>query len=192
MVGEDEDDRVVVGVLEQPGDQPVDVAVVVEDRVLVLAAGLVLSVLGIHELPEPVVHPVRAHLDHREERPRLRLREVLGQLEAPIGHLVNLAEQVMLVVGAEVFGVEDVLADDVFDLVPQRGRIRVLALERRREEAADHDAVQRPRRVRAGTLRTTDEPPARVTRSQSRGSRIASLIAMKPPSYVWSERFRKP
>ena len=43
-----------------------------------------------------------------------------------------------------------------------------------------------------GTLRTTDEPPARVTRSQSRGSRIASLIAMKPPSYVWSDRLRKP
>ena len=36
VVGEDEDDRVVVGMLEQPGDQPVDVAVVVEDRVLVL------------------------------------------------------------------------------------------------------------------------------------------------------------
>ena len=43
-----------------------------------------------------------------------------------------------------------------------------------------------------GTLSTTDDPPARVTRSQSRGSLIASLIAMKPPSYVWSERLRKP
>ncbi len=43
-----------------------------------------------------------------------------------------------------------------------------------------------------GTLSTTEEPPARVTRSHSRGSLIASLIAMKPPSYVWSERLRKP
>jgi len=33
-----------------------------------------------------------------------------------------------------------------------------------------------------GTLRTIDDPPARVTRSQRRGCRIASLIAMKRPS----------
>ena len=53
VVGEDEDHRLVVGVLEQAADQPVDVAVVIEDGVLVRAARLVLSVLGIHELPEP-------------------------------------------------------------------------------------------------------------------------------------------
>ena len=35
VVGEDEDDRVLVGVLEQLPDEPVDVPVVVEDRVLV-------------------------------------------------------------------------------------------------------------------------------------------------------------
>ena len=38
VVGDDEDDRVLVGMLEEPGDQPVDVAVVVEDRVLVLGS----------------------------------------------------------------------------------------------------------------------------------------------------------
>jgi hypothetical protein len=33
-----------------------------------------------------------------------------------------------------------------------------------------------------GTESTTEEPPARVTRSQRRGSLIAVDIAMKPPS----------
>ena len=33
-----------------------------------------------------------------------------------------------------------------------------------------------------GTPSTIDEPPARVTRSQSRGASIAVLVAMKPPS----------
>ena len=118
--------------------------------------------------------------------------EVLGEGEAPVGHLVDLPQEVLLVVRAEVLRVEEVLADDVCDLVLERRRVGVLALERRREEAADHDAVERPRRVAAGTESTIDEPPARVTRSQSRGSLIAVDIAMKPPSYVWSERLRKP
>ena len=43
-----------------------------------------------------------------------------------------------------------------------------------------------------GTPSTIDEPPARVTRSQSRGALIAVPSAMNTPSYVWSERFRNP
>ena len=150
MVGEDEDDGVLVRVLEQLRDQPVDVAVVVEDRALVRVARLVLSVLGIHVLPEPVVHAVGPHLDHREERPRLRREEVLGEREAAVGHLVHLPEEVLLVVRTEVLRVEEVLADDLGDLVLQRRRVGVLRVERRREEAPHHDAVERLRRVAAG------------------------------------------
>ena len=124
-------------------------AVVVEDRVLVLVPGLVLAVLGVHVLPEPVVHPVWPHLDHGEQRPRLRRSEVLGEREAPVGHLVDLTQQVVLVVRAEVLRVEDVLADDLCDLVSKPCRIGVLALERRREKARDHDPVERPRRIGA-------------------------------------------
>jgi hypothetical protein len=91
VVGDDEDDGVLVGVLEQPPDEPVDVAVVVEDGRLVRVPGHVLSVLGIHVLPEPVMHAVGPHLDHGEERPRLVLCEVLRQREAAIRHLVDLA-----------------------------------------------------------------------------------------------------
>ena len=85
-----------------------------------------LSVLGVHVLPEPVVHAVRPHLDHREQRPRLRLEQVLREREAPVGHLVHLAQEVFLVVRAEVLRVEEVLADDVRDLVLQGGRVGVL------------------------------------------------------------------
>ena len=150
VVGDDEDRRVVVGVLEQAADQPVDVAVVVEDRVLVRAARDVLAVLRVHVLPEAVVHPVVAHLDHREQLPGLRREQVLGEREAPVGHLVDLAEEVLLVLRAKVLDVEHVLADDLLDLAPQHRRVRVLRLRRRRQEAGDHDAVERPRRERAG------------------------------------------
>ena len=128
----DEDDRVLVRVREELRDEPVEVAVVVEDHVLVPVARLVLSVFGIHVLPEPVVHAVGPHLDHRKERPRLRREEVLGEREAPVGHLVHLPEEVLLVVGAEVLRVEEVLADDLGDLVLQRRRVGVFRVERRR------------------------------------------------------------
>ena len=164
MVGEDEHDRVLVGVLEQLPDEPVDVPVVVEDRVFVRVPRLVLAVLRIHELPEAVMHAVGPHLDHREERPRLRLEQVLGQSEPAVGHLVDLAQEVLLVVRAEVLRVEEVLADDLRDLVLQRRRVRVLRVERRRQEAPDHHAVQRASADSTpGTESTIDEPPARVT-----------------------------
>ena len=52
--------------------------------------------------------------------------EVLGEREPAVGHLVDLAQEVLLVVGAEVLRVEEVLADDLRDLVLERGRVRVL------------------------------------------------------------------
>ena len=192
VVGEDEDDGVLVRVLEELREQAVDVAVVVEDRGLVRVARLVLAVLGVHVLPEPVVHAVGPHLDHREERPRLRREQVLGEREPPVGHLVHLPEEVLLVVRAEVLRVEEVLADDLGDLVLQRRRVGVLRVERRRQEAPDHDAVQRLRRVAAGHGEDDRRAAGARDESQSRGSLIAVDIAMNPPSYVWSERFRKP
>ena len=103
--------------------------VVVEDRVLVLVPRLVLAVLGVHVLPEAVVHPVWAHLDHREELPRLRRKQVVGELEPPVRHLVHLPQEIVLVVGAEVLAVEQVFANHLLDLPPQDWRVRVLALQ---------------------------------------------------------------
>ena len=123
--------------------------VVVEDRLLVGAARHVLAVGRVHVLPEAVVDAVGAHLDHGEELPRLRAQEVLGELEALVGHLVDLAQEVVLVLRAELRAVEEVLADDVLDLVAQGRRERVLRLRRGRQEARDHDAVERPHGERA-------------------------------------------
>ena len=47
--------------------------------------------------------------------------------EAPVGHLVHLPQEVVLVLGAEVLAVEQVLADDLLDLAPEDRRVRVLA-----------------------------------------------------------------
>ena len=86
-----------------------------------------LAVLRIHGLPEAVVDAVDAHLDHHEEVPGLRAEEVVGEREAAVGHLVELPEQVVLVLGPEVRAVEQVLADDLLDLLPEHRRVRVLA-----------------------------------------------------------------
>jgi hypothetical protein len=122
---------------EQAGDELVEVAQVRADRLLAL-------------LPEGVVHPVEADLDEREQLPRPRLEQVLGEPEALVGHLVDLPEQVVLVVGAEVRAVELVLADDPLDLAREQRRVGERALARGRQEAADEHAVERPRRVGAG------------------------------------------
>ncbi len=68
---------------------------------------------------------VGAHLDHEEEIPRARLEQVLGELEALLGHLLDLGEEAVLVVGAEVLDVDHVVADELLDLVLQLGRVRV-------------------------------------------------------------------
>ena len=149
VVRHDEDRRVLVGALEDAPHEPVHVLVVVEDRVLERVARHVLAVLRVHHLPEAVVHAVDAHLDHGEELPRPRVEQVLGEGEAPVGHLVDLAQEVVLVVRAEVADVEEVLADRLLDLPLEHGRERVLAVDRRGQEAADHDPVERARRVGA-------------------------------------------
>ena len=149
VIRDDQHDRLLVGVLEQAGDQPIEVAQVVEDRVGVGPVRLVAVVELVQVLPEAVVHAVEPDLDEREQLPRLRLEQVLGEPEALVGHLVDLPQQVVLVLGAEVRAVEEVLAHDLLDLAGEQRRVREAALARRRQEAADHDAVQRPRRVRA-------------------------------------------
>ena len=165
VVGDDEHGRVVVRVGKDAAHELVDVLVVLEDRVLVRVPGDELAVLRVHQLPEAVVHAVDAHLDHGEELPRLRLEQVLGQLEAPVGHLVDLAQQVVLVVGAEVAHVEVVLADRLLDLALEHRREGVRALDPRRQEAADHDAVERARGVGARNAEDDRRLPRRASRS---------------------------
>ena len=70
-----------------------------------------LDVLRVHEAPEAVVHAIDAHLHEHEEVPVLLLEQVHGDLVPPGVHLVHLAQQVVLVLGAEVLHVEHVVAD---------------------------------------------------------------------------------
>ena len=69
MVGDDQDDRVVVEQLEEAADLVVEVAVIVADRRPVRAVGLVQDVLGVVVLPEAVVDAVEADLDELEVVP---------------------------------------------------------------------------------------------------------------------------
>ena len=133
------------------------------------------------------MHPVRAHFDHREKRPRPRLREMLGESEAPVGHLVDLACQVVLVVGPEVLRVED--ARPTTSAISSRKAaeyVYLLSSDGVRKQLTMTPLSGRGGYV-PGTLRTADEPPRRASEIPGRGSQIASLIAMKPPSYVWSD-----
>ena len=142
------------GVLPQPLDQRADlgveVAVVVAERLLVGRAGHVVGVAVVVVAPEPVVQAVGAHLDHHEEVPGARVAQVPGQLEPALRHLIDVAQDPVLLVGAEVGHVHHVLADDLLDLVAQLLGVGVLRVGRRRQKAADHLAVHPARRKRLG------------------------------------------
>ena len=132
--------------------------------------GSCLRCCGVHELPEAVVDAVGAHLDHREELPRLRLEQVLGEREALVGHLVDLRSRVVLVVAAEAGRSRTGTRRPSPDLVAQAGRERVLALEagvRKQLTIAPRSGFGG---YVPGTPRTIDGPPARPTRSHSRGA----------------------
>ena len=148
----------------------VEPPVVVEHRVLVRIAGLEQPMLGVGEAPEAVVDAVGAHLDHEEEIPGPGLEQVLCEAEPLLGHLLDLVEQAILVVGAEVLDVDEIVADDLLDLVLQLRRVRVPARPRvRGQEAGDERSVDAAGRIGLGhaehdhvaLLRREDVPDAR-------------------------------
>ena len=108
MVGDDQHRRVVVEALEQLADLVVEVLVVAADNVAVAMVGLVLRMGGVEVAPERVVDPVDADLDHHEEVPRPRVEQVPGDREVLLGHLVDLGEDPVAVVTAEVAHVDAV------------------------------------------------------------------------------------
>jgi hypothetical protein len=113
-------------------------------------ARLVEPVEAIVVLPEAVMDPIHAHLDEHEEVPGARAQEVLDEREALLRHLVDLVEDALLLIGAELLHVEDVLADELLHLPLERRRVRVGALRVRGEEAGHHLPVHRPRGVGLG------------------------------------------
>ena len=104
---------------QQLADLPVEVLVIVEDDVLVFVPGLVEVVLVVHVLPEGVLDPVDADLDEHEEVPGLVPDEPVHDLEPLVGHLVDLGQDLVAVLGPED-DVEDVGAEALLDLLPER------------------------------------------------------------------------
>ena len=146
--------------VQQPADQPVDMDVVVVDRVLEAVARLVAGVPRVHVAPVTVMDPVHAHVHEHEVVVALAGQEPARDVEVLVGEGVDVAEDLVLVVRAEVRHVDQELAGDpALDLRPQRGREGELAAVVGREEAADNVAVDRLDRI---GLRHADgrHPPA--------------------------------
>ena len=144
VVGDDHHDGVVVEALEQLADLVVEVLVVALDDAAVAMAGLVRGVRGVEVAPERVVEPVEPDLDHHEEVPLARVEQVPRDREVLLGHRVDLGEDAVAVVAAEVADVHLVGAGEPLDLVAELGRVGVRVAPRvRREEVRHEDAVER-------------------------------------------------
>src|SRR5579885_3190303 len=151
MIGDDEDGGVFqVHQLQNLPDLAINVAVVVVNAVVQAGIDLVPVVRRVVELPQAVMNAVGSHLHEHEEIPVLLHEPAFDQLEAFFGHGVNLAQQVILVLGAKIRHVDQVIAHDGLDLPHSGSRIGVgfiRIFRGRGEEAADLNAVHRLRGV---------------------------------------------
>ncbi len=129
-------------------DLAVEVAVVVAEALLVGVPRLVVGVVVVVEAPERVVQAVGPHLDQHQEVPRARVAQVPREREPAPRHLVDVAQDAVLLVGAVVGHVDHVVADHAPHLVLQILGVGELRVGARRQEAAHHLAVHRPRRER--------------------------------------------
>ncbi len=111
--------------------------VVIDDGRLEAVARFVEVVLPVHVLPESVVDAIDPDLDEHEQVPGLGLDEPLHDLEALVGHGVDLAQDLVAVLRAED-DVEDVGPEPLLDLRLEAGRPgRFLPRPRGRDEAGD-------------------------------------------------------
>ena len=78
---------------------------------------------GIHITPEGMVDPVHAHVDHHEEVAAAAVEQSMADGEALLGHRVDVPQDLLLVVGAEVRHVrEEPALDPPLDRRLQLGR----------------------------------------------------------------------
>ena len=156
VIRDDEERGRVVEALDQRAHLAVEVAVVGAEPLLVRVAGLVVGVVVVVEAPERVVQAVRPHLDQHQEVPRPRVAQVAREREPAPRHLVDVAQDAVLLVGAVVGDVDHVVADDPPHLVLQLLGVGELRVGARRQEAAHHLAVHRPRRERLRHAQSDD------------------------------------
>ncbi len=110
VIGYDEGDGVVAGQGQQLSQLPVKILVIVKHRIGVGGARFMLAVAGVEIFPEAVMHPVRPDLHHHEEIPGLGAEQVFCHAEPLGGHVIDLLQQQLLILGPEIVHVEQVRA----------------------------------------------------------------------------------
>ena len=103
--------------------------------------------LRIHELPEAVVDAVGPHLHHHEKIPRTSAQQVLGHGESLRCHFINLAQQPLLLIGAESPDVHHIIAHQLLHFGAKFVRVSELTLRSRSQKATDQTATQRLHRI---------------------------------------------
>src|SRR5581483_2621931 len=132
--------------IENLADFAVDIAVIVVDALVIRGVNLVFMMGGIVELPHAVMDAVGSHLDEHEEIPVFFRDPLLDQLKTLFGHGVNLAQQVIFVVSAEVGNIYQVVAHRRLDLLHDGRGIGIGSLSvfrGGRQEATYLNAVDR-------------------------------------------------
>ena len=195
VVGDDEDRRLVVGVLEQPARSA---------RRRVGGSRGSRSRTGRPEracgAPGPCPSRSRGASGRDPSRPSRRsshgfvVEQVLGEREPAVGHLVDLAEEVLLVLGAEVLARRTCTRRR-----PARprggasaGRCTALRSTASGSSVTMH-AVERPRRERAGHAEHDRALAAARSRSPTGAARVIAVpLAMYICRTSGRQRLRKP
>ena len=76
-------------------------------------------------LPQTMMNTVGTHLNEHEEIPIFFCNPFFDQLKALLGHRINLAQQVLFIIGTEIGHIHQVIAYSGFNLLHGRGRIGV-------------------------------------------------------------------
>jgi hypothetical protein len=65
-----------------------------------------------------------------------------GHLETLARHVMNLRQRLIFLFRPEIFYIQDIFPDDLFDFIFERGRMGKLAIGVRRQKTGDHRAVE--------------------------------------------------
>ena len=142
MVRDDVDLAVGADRFDEPSDLRVDALVHTLDDVAEASTALVgvCRVRGVHVRPKVVLSTIRLREHHHREVEVARANQVVHRVAAKVDAPKELVAHLLAidVLGSEI---DDVIAGVLDDLLDQTGRIREVAVEARREHAADQEAV---------------------------------------------------
>src|SRR5436190_12594845 len=87
---------------------------------------------------------VGTHLHKHKEIPVFFSNPLFDQLKTLFGHCINLAQEVILIIGTKVWDIDEIVANGSLDLLHDRGRIGIGPLRvfrGRREKTSNLDAI---------------------------------------------------